>query len=109
LAARSVDHPALADSAGELRLLALDFLGYLRLLRASSGPNRGQPVSDGHIVHVMGDVEQFYAFMADHRHEAASKLADHRWRHLAPGCGGSARSRSSRARPRRARTSTTPR
>ena len=82
LAARRVDHPALADTAPELRVLSLDFLGYLRALRATTGPNRGRPLSDSHLVHVMGDVEQFYAFMADHRHEAAQRLGDHRWRLL---------------------------
>lgn len=82
LAARGVDHPALTERPSDLRLLALDFLGYLRLQRAARGPNRGEPLSDGHLVHIMGAVEQFYAFMTDHRHEAAGKLADHRWRHL---------------------------
>lgn len=82
LAEHGVDHPALAERPEELRILSLDFLGYLRQQRAATGPNRGQPLSDGHIVHVMGDVEQFYAFMADHRNEAAGRLGDHRWRHL---------------------------
>lgn len=82
LAGRGVDHPALAETAPELRVLSLDFLGYLRGLRATTGPNRGRPLSDSHVVHVMGDVEQFYAFMADHHHEAAQRLCDHRWRLL---------------------------
>ena len=82
LSAARIDHPALAERPPELRLLALDFLGYLRGLRAQTGPNRDRPLSDSYLVHVMGDVEQFYAFMADHRHEAASKLSDDRWRHL---------------------------
>jgi integrase len=82
LARRGIDHPQLAGSSDELRALALDFLGHLRTLRAQTGPNRGQPLSDSHLVHVMGMVEQFYAWMSDHRHEAASRLGDHRWRHL---------------------------
>jgi hypothetical protein len=82
LAMRGVDHPALAQRPAELRALALDFLGYLRSLRVARGPNRGRPFSDSHLVHVMCDVEQFYAFMADYRHEAANRLADHRWRYL---------------------------
>jgi integrase len=82
LAAAGVDHPALAERPTDLRLLALDFLGYLRGLRAMTGPNRGGRLSDSYLVHLMGDVEQFYAFMADHHHEAASRLNDHRWRYL---------------------------
>jgi len=82
LTAAGVDHPALAERPTDLRLLALDFLGYLRGLRAVTGPNRGGRLSDSYLVHMMGDVEQFYAFMADHHHEAASKLNDHRWRYL---------------------------
>ncbi len=82
LAARGVDHPALTDTAPELRVLSLDFLGYLRMLRAATGRNRGRPLSHSHLVHVMGHVEQFYAFMADYRHEAAERLGDHRWRLL---------------------------
>jgi integrase len=82
LAGREIDHPALAGSRQALRGLALDFLAYLRSQRATTGPNRGRPLSDSHLVHVMGDVEQFYAFMADHRHEAADKLEDQRWRLL---------------------------
>jgi integrase len=82
LEARGVDHPALADRPQDLRLLALDFLSYLRTLRSQTGHNRGQPLSDSHVTHVMGNVEQFYAWMADHHHEAADRLADHRWRLL---------------------------
>jgi hypothetical protein len=82
LTAAGVDHPALAERPTELRLLALDFLGYLRGLRAVTGPNRGGRLSDSYLVHLMGDVEQFYAFMADHHHEAASRLGDHRWRYF---------------------------
>lgn len=54
LAARGIDHPALTERSSDLRLLALDFLGYLRLQRAMSGPNHGQPLSDSTVVHVMG-------------------------------------------------------
>jgi hypothetical protein len=70
--------PQLTGSPHEIRLLALEILRHLRTLRAQTGPNRGQPLSDSHLVHVMGMVEQFYAGMTDHRHEAASRLGDQR-------------------------------
>ncbi len=82
LAVRGVDHPQLVSGPGQLRVIALDFLGHLRSLRCQTGPNRGEPLSDSHLVHVMGQVEQFYAWMADHRHEAADRLGDQRWRLL---------------------------
>jgi integrase len=82
LAERGIDHPALAGGPEGLRGVALDFLAYLRSQRATTGPNRGGRLSDSHLVHVMAGVEQFYAFMADNRHQAADKLADQRWRLL---------------------------
>jgi len=79
LAARGVDEPRLAASPAKLRVLALDFLGELRGRRQDRGANKGRPLADGTLTTLLCDVEQFYAFMADHRLEAAERLAELRW------------------------------
>jgi hypothetical protein len=76
---RGVDEPHLAPDPAGVRLLALDFLSVLRQRKATRGPNIGQPLADGTITTMLCDVEQFYAFMADHKHEAAKRLAEPRW------------------------------
>ena len=83
LAARGVDEPRLAATPAELRVLALDFLGELRQRRSERGAGKGRPLADGTITTMLCDVEQFYAFMADHRHEAAQRLGEPRWTRLA--------------------------
>jgi Phage integrase family len=82
LGARGVDEPRLAATPAELRVLALDFLGELSQRRIERGANQGRAMATGTITTVLGDVEQFYAFMADHRHEAAQRLAEPRWSRL---------------------------
>ena len=79
LSESGVDEPRLAASPARLRVLALDFLRVLRGRRQDRGRNRGRPLADGTLTTLLGDVEQFYAFMADHRHEAAERLGEPRW------------------------------
>ena len=79
LQAHGVDEPRLAADPTRVRLLALDFLAELRQRKATAGPNVGQPLAAGTITTMLCDVEQFYAFMADHKHEAAALLGERRW------------------------------
>jgi Phage integrase family len=76
---RGVDEPRLAPDAAGVRLLALDFLAELRQRKAERGRNKGQPLANGTITTLLCDIEQFYAFIADHRHEAAKRLAEPGW------------------------------
>jgi len=79
LSQRGVDEPRLAASPAQLRILALDFLGEVRQRRQDRAPNKGRPLADGTITTLLCDVEQFFGFMADHRHEAAERLGEPRW------------------------------
>jgi hypothetical protein len=54
----------------------LEFLGHVRTLTASTGPNRGKPVSDLRVNDIATNVEQFYMFMHDHRESAARALGE---------------------------------
>jgi integrase len=82
IARRGVDEPRLCADRQDLRLLALDFLGHLKQRRARCGANRGELVTNGTVRNIMNDVEQFYAFMVDHKQEAARALSDPRWEAL---------------------------
>lgn len=82
LARRGVSEPRLAADTAGVRLLALDFLAELRQRKAGRGRNAGRPLADGTITTLLCDVEQFYAFMADHKHEAAKRLAEPGWLEL---------------------------
>jgi integrase len=82
LAQRGIDEPWLGADRQDLRLLALDFLGHVKQRRARCGANRGELVTNGTVRNIIGDVEQFYAFMTDHKHEAARALGEPRWEAL---------------------------
>ena len=82
LTERRIDEPCLCADATDLRLLALDFLAHVKQRRACSGVRRGQPISNSTVTNYLIDVERFYAFMADHRLEAARALNDDRWTRL---------------------------
>jgi integrase len=82
LAERGVDEPRLCADRADLRLLALDFLSHVRQRRARCGAHAGELVTNGTVRNIIGDVEQFYAFMADHKQEAARALSDPRWETL---------------------------
>jgi site-specific recombinase XerD len=76
---RGVEEPRLAADPADVRLLALDFLAELRQRTVTRGRNIGRPLANGTITTMLCDVEQFYAFMADHKHEAAKRLGEPGW------------------------------
>ncbi|MDA8269475.1 MAG: tyrosine-type recombinase/integrase [Actinomycetota bacterium] len=79
LVASGIDTPALvADPEAELRAVAMAFLGNLRQRRSL----RGQPLSTTSVGLIQSGVSSFYAFMADHRVEAARALGEPRWAEL---------------------------
>jgi integrase len=82
IAERRIDEPVLCADPTNLRLLALDFLAAVKQRRASAGPRRGERVSGATVHNILTDVEQFYAWMADHKLEAVRALGDKRWERL---------------------------
>jgi integrase len=85
LAGRAVPGPHLADEPAQLRALMLDYLGHLRGMRVQRpGKRHGQPLSDSRVAALMTGIEQFYAFMHDHRDTAAAALAAPGWLRLEP-------------------------
>jgi integrase len=82
IAGRGIDEPRLCADRAELRLLALDFLAHVKQRRARCGANRGELVTNGTVRHIINNVEQFYTFMVDYKHEAAHALGDPRWEAL---------------------------
>ncbi|OHV52829.1 MULTISPECIES: tyrosine-type recombinase/integrase [unclassified Frankia] len=84
LASRGGRPTHLADTPEGVRALMLDYLGHVRASRASRGPTEGQPLSANHMKILLISVEQFYAFMHDHKHEAAAALGDPGWLRLGP-------------------------
>jgi integrase len=83
IAERGIDEPRLCADRAELRLLALDYLAHVKQRRARCGANRGQLVTNGTVRHQMNHLERFYAFMVDHKEEAARALGEPRWHALA--------------------------
>jgi integrase len=85
LQGRGVPGPWLAGEPAQLRALMLDYLGHLRGMRNQRPGNRhGQPLSDSRVAVLMTGIEQFYAFMHDHRDTAAAALAEPGWLRLGP-------------------------
>jgi integrase len=82
IAERGIDEPGLCADRAELRLLALDYLAHVKQRRARCGANRGQLVTNGTVRHQMNHLERFYAFMVDHKEEAARALSEPRWEAL---------------------------
>jgi integrase len=60
----------------------LDYLSYLNAVRSTQSQRGDGKLSVKRIRTLMSDVEQFYMFMLDHRHDAARALADERWNRL---------------------------
>jgi integrase len=82
---RGVPGPWLADDGAQVRLLMLDYLAHLRARRVERpGRGQGQPLSRSRISALLTSVEQFYAFMHDHRDTAAAALAEPGWLRLGP-------------------------
>jgi integrase len=84
LAGRGVDGPWLADHAGGMRALMLDFLGHLRARPVTRGRRTGQRLSPASVQRMASDVEQFYLFMTDNKDAAAAALAEPGWLRLGP-------------------------
>ena len=82
IAERGIDEPRLCADRAELRLLALEFLGHVKQRRARCGANRGELIRNGTVRHILNHVEGFYAFMVDHRQEAACALGEPGWEAL---------------------------
>jgi integrase len=82
IAQHGIDEPRLCADRAELRLLALEFLGHVKGGRARCGANRGQLLGNGTVRNTIEQVERFYAFMADNKHEASCALRDPRWEAL---------------------------
>ncbi len=82
LAERGIEEPCLSEDRAGLRLLALDFLAHVKQRRARCGANRGALLTNGTVRHIVKHVEQFYAFMSDHKQEAARALGEPRWEAL---------------------------
>jgi integrase len=82
IAERGIAEPWLCADPTDLRLLALDFLAAVKQRRAVAGPRRGELIGGPTVHNILTDVEQFYAWMADHRLEAARALGDRRWERL---------------------------
>jgi integrase len=76
--------PWLCDDPAGVRVLMLEFLGRVRTLTASTGPNRGKPLSNLRVNDIATNVEQFYMFMHDHRESAARALDEPGWLRLGP-------------------------
>ena len=79
-----VSHPWLAEDAAGVRVLMLDYLEHVKTLQARTGPHRGRPLSPGAATNMLVGVEQFYAFMTDHRDTAAAALGEPGWLRLGP-------------------------
>jgi len=82
LVQEDIKDPWLSGDTAQMRVLALEFLGYLRQRSAYAGPNRGQPLSATRVSDILADVEQFYAFMHDNRESAAAALGEPGWLQL---------------------------
>ena len=84
LTGRDVPGPCLPDDHPGVRGVMLDFLGDLRAKTATRGPRVGQRLSPASVQHTAGDLEAFYAFMADNKDAAAAALTEPDWARLGP-------------------------
>jgi integrase len=76
--------PLLAEDPPQLTEWVRAFAGWLRLQKCLAGKNKGKPLGPHTLRPVMISVEQFYAFMFEHRDEAASTLSEPRWQRIGP-------------------------
>jgi integrase len=82
LAERGIDQPYLCEDPLAVRPLMLDYVSHLNAVRSKQSQRNDGKLSAKRIRTLMTDVEQFYMFMLDHRHDAAVTLADQRWNRL---------------------------
>jgi integrase len=82
LAEREVPGPWLADDPLDVRPLMLDYLTALRVRVSDKAERAGRPISTARLARLMTDVEQFYGFMTERRHEASRALHEPGWERL---------------------------
>lgn len=79
VAAHGETHPALTDTAGDLREAFTDYLSWLRSPAATT---RDTPLAEEQVASIQDHVQSFYRFMLDHVDHAAAATGDPRWRDL---------------------------
>ena len=79
VAAHGDTHPALTDTAGDLREAFTDYLSWLRSPAATT---RGTALAEEQVASIQDHVQSFYRFMLDHADQAAAATGDPRWRDL---------------------------
>jgi integrase len=79
---RGIDQPDLCEDPLAVRPLMLDYVSFLNAIRSEQSQRNDGKLSVKRIRTLMTDVEQFYMFMLDHRHDAANALVDERWNRL---------------------------
>jgi integrase len=84
IAVRQVSGPALAGGPAAVRALMLEFLASLRTRPSARGRRAGKPLSAASVARTAGDIEQFYAHMAENKDEAAAALGEPGWLALGP-------------------------
>ena len=82
LAERAVDQPHLCEDPLAVRPLMLDYVSFIHAMRSNRREGKLLPLSVHRVSRLMTDVEQFYMFMLDNRHDAAHALGDERWERL---------------------------
>lgn len=82
LAGRDIDQPYLCEDPLAVRPLMLDYVSFINAIRSEQSQREDGKLGVTRIRRLMSDVEQFYMFMLDHRHDAATALADERWKRL---------------------------
>lgn len=82
LAGRDIDQPYLGEDPLAVRPLMLDYVSFINAIRSEQSQREDGKLGVTRIRRLMSDVEQFYMFMLDHRHDAATALADERWKRL---------------------------
>ena len=76
--------PALVADRDQLRPFVRGFLTAIRTHTVTNGPRVGQPLAANPHRQILITIEHFYAFMYDHRAEAATTLGEPRWLTLGP-------------------------
>ena len=84
LAGEGIDTPSLCTEPSELRGVALRYLAFIRQARS---PRAHTPLSPRTIGGLQATVAQLYAFMLDHKQEAAALLGEPGWLELSDAYG----------------------
>jgi integrase len=81
---RGLDSPLLCDDPAQLRPLMLDLLDDIRSAPAQTGCRAGQRRAPATVAAITAAVRGLYAFIHDHREDAARATGDRRWLELGP-------------------------